>query len=108
MLWILLWSSLPLVVQTVLPAVIGAQVSTADILRGAGAAYGSLIALWGVAKLRRDVAAIQAVLADLTGGALTVERLFRAMSSISMPLLLMAGSAALYGLGHVLQLEQPI
>ena len=48
-LWILLWASLPLVVQMVQPAVIGAQVSTADILRRAGAAYGSLIALGGVA-----------------------------------------------------------
>ena len=103
-LWILLWASLPLVVQMVQPAVIGAQVSTADILRRAGAAYGSLIALWGVAKLRRDVAAIQPILADLSGGTLTVGQLFRAMSSISMPLLLMTGSAALYGLGHVRRL----
>jgi len=99
--WILLWASLPLVVETVLPAVIGAQVYGANFLHGAGAAYGSLIALWGVAKLRKDAAAVQHILADLTGGTLTVGQLFRAMNSISMPLLLMAGSAALYGLGQV-------
>jgi len=99
-----LWASLPLVVETVLPAAAGVQVSSVDLLHGAVAAYGTLVALWGVAKLRRDVAAIQPVLADLTGGALTVGQLFRAMSSISMPMVLMAGSAAFYGVGQVRRL----
>ena len=102
--WILVWASMPLVVETGLPAVVGAKVVRTDFLHGAAAAYGVLVALWGVAKLRRDVAAVQPVLADLTGGTVTVGQLFRAMSSISMPLLLMAGSAALYGLGQARRL----
>jgi exosortase/archaeosortase len=100
--WIIAWAVLPLVVDSTVRSIIGAQIFTTEtLLAGAVAACGNLVALWGVAKLRRDVEAVNPVVTDLTGGRLDAGQLFRAMGAIRFPLLFMAGFATLYGLGEI-------
>jgi hypothetical protein len=101
----LAWAILPLIVDPFLESWLGLKdVTTAGLLGGVVSVYGNLVALWGVAKLQRDVAAVQSVVTDLTDGAITGSHLFRAIGNVAIPLAIMAAVSVIYGLGQALVL----
>ena len=84
--WMLAWAILPLIVDPFLESWIGVKtITTERLLGGVVSVYGNLVALWGVAKLQRDVGAVQSVVTDLTDGAITGSHLFRAIGQRRAP-----------------------
>lgn len=95
LLWISLWASGVLITYLVERAFapglleVSFQQGQRRLTFGAGASYLVLVALWGTARLGREVAALNPTVVRLTHGAVTVGESFRAVGSVWWPLSLM-------------------